>query len=1054
MQPVPRIFVSATSRDLRTARGLVAEGLRRMECLPIVQDDFPPDYKSVRDMLRTKIQACNAVVHLAGYYYGAEPQPVFPGPDRRSFTQMEYEIAMELKLPCYVFLCGKDFPFDQHDPEPEEKQALQLAHRDRLLKRDELFYEFTTPEELANRTRELQLSVEGLRSELAKERFRRRLTLAACIVLFLIGGGYFYSRMQKSDVVNVQQTSDIAALKAELEGPWAIVSKVNAAMELVANENKGTPEEQKTAAIQMVAEQLKKKPAEIEASIASVTNLAEKIMVASRTEAAGNPAKREQNRLLQIETLKKLGASHEAAGQYKDALAVYQEALGLMAPSDDPSAWVNAMIDVAGMQEDLGQNAAAGASYRKAQAFALKEPSLGVKSKASEFATKRLYIFLNFIERNPKAAEDLMRQTLDDRLSALGEEAPETLEAMSSLAESFTGNRKFEEAKTLSRRALSISSRLYGDDHKTTLHLMDNLSFILGIQGELDEAITLRRTTLAQEIKKSGADSAVAMSGAASLAGLLENSGEYSEAEAILRDLYKRQFESLGAEHPDTLSAKGDIASNLQNQEKYKEAEELYQQLWSQQKKTQGADHPDTLDAIDALALLKWTQNDLEGAEALYRQELEGMERKLGPDHFKTLLTMGNLVSVLQIAKKYNDAETLALRLLKSKQRTLGDKDPGVADAFNRIARLYADMDRIDEGIQMAQKAVSLADAVLDKDDPLRTEYEGTLKRLQNPQPKSTPAPTPKPVAAEDPQFASYVSFRNDVNDKLKAENWKEVRVDLPGAAADHQLYVLGWYDGNTLRKAMRVDAEDNDNGTFTFYYWEGKWMTSVVRIREGRGVPIEGVKRTVDTLNFRNEKLIGWKRAQDELSEIANSKDWDFKEIGDGYITEAKEAIKELDEASPPPSDEPPSVDDYAAFRKTLREKEKSENWTKTKVEIQVSEPGRSHYLEGSWQGDELRIAFEWNALDSNNGTFTTYYFQKGLVTSVFRLREGKDVPIKGVKKASDTFNFFNEKMVSWKRIQDETVQEEDPTDPNFVDTGKQVMANAKKATAPLSKK
>ncbi|MBL9114691.1 MAG: DUF4062 domain-containing protein, partial [Verrucomicrobiaceae bacterium] len=199
MQPVPRIFVSATSRDLRTARGLVAEGLRRMECLPIVQDDFPPDYKSVRDMLRTKIQTCNAVVHLAGFYYGAEPQPVIPGPDRRSFTQMEYEIAMELKLPCYVFLCGQNFPFDKHDPEPEEKQALQMAHRDRLLKRDELFYEFASPEELANRTRELQLSVEGLRGELAKERFRRRMTLAACIVLFLIGGGYFYTRMQKSD---------------------------------------------------------------------------------------------------------------------------------------------------------------------------------------------------------------------------------------------------------------------------------------------------------------------------------------------------------------------------------------------------------------------------------------------------------------------------------------------------------------------------------------------------------------------------------------------------------------------------------------------------------------------------------------------------------------------------------------------------------------------------------------------------------------------------------------------------------------------------------------
>jgi tetratricopeptide (TPR) repeat protein len=1001
MQPVPRIFVSATSRDLRTARALVSEGLRRMECLPIVQDDFPPDYKSVRDMLRTKIQACDAVVHLAGFYYGAEPQPVLPGPDRRSFTQMEYEIAMELKLPCYVFLCGKDFPFDTHDPETEDKQALQMAHRDHLLKRDELFYEFATPEELANRTRELQLSVEGLRGELAKERSRRRLTLAGCLVLFLIGGGYFYSRMQKSDAVNVQQTSEIAALKAELEGPWAVVSKVNAAMEVVAKNHQGTPDELKTAAIQMVAEQLKKKPAEIEASIASVTNLAEKIMIASRTEAAADPAKREQNRLLQIETLNKLGASHEASGQYKDALAAYQEALGLMDPSKESEEWVYALLDVADTQENLGENAAAGASYRKAHAFALKEPALGLKSAATASATSKLHLFLNYTERNSRAAEDLMRQTLDDRLSALGEDSPKTLEAMSSLAMSLVGNRKFEEAEALCRRALSISTQLFGADHETTLDISGDLSSILGDRGELDEAITLRRTVLAHSEKTLGLDSTLAISDSSLLAGLLEQKGDFDQAEIIRRDVFKRRAESKGADHPDTLFAMNNFALNLQQQKKYKEAEEVYAQLLSQQKKAQGPDHPDTLDALDSLALVTWLKGDLAEAEVLYRQKLEGIEKKLGPDHFQTLQTLETVGGLLSDAKKYDEAEALYLKLLKSRQRTLGDKDPGVADAFHKLARLYADVDRLDEGLEMAQKAVSLADALLDKDDPLRAKYEGTLKRLKNPQPKSAPTPAPKPVEPEDPQFAAYISFRDKVNEELKAEGWKEIRVDLPGADAEHLLYVLGWYDGGTLRKAMRVDAEDNDNGTFTFYYWDGKWMTSAVRIREGRGVPIEGVKRTVDTLNFRSEKLIGWKRAQDELSEMANAKDWDFKEIGGGYITEAKEVMKVLAEAASASSDEPPSTDDYAAFRKALREKEKSENWKKTKLELQVSEPGRSHFIEASWDGDELRIAFEWNALDSNNGTFTTYYFQKGLVTSVFRLREGKDVPIEGVKKS-----------------------------------------------------
>ena len=183
-----------------------------MECLPIVQDDFPPDYKSVREMLVTKIKTCNAVVHLAGFYYEAEPQPTPPDPERRSFTQMEYEIAMELGLPCYVFLCGEKFPFDEHDPEPEEKRALQMAHRNRLLSRDELFYEFDTREDLNSRTRELQLSVESLRDELSKERKRRVVTLvisAIALLVALIGGIFLFSKTKTEEVAIEQSASKL-----------------------------------------------------------------------------------------------------------------------------------------------------------------------------------------------------------------------------------------------------------------------------------------------------------------------------------------------------------------------------------------------------------------------------------------------------------------------------------------------------------------------------------------------------------------------------------------------------------------------------------------------------------------------------------------------------------------------------------------------------------------------------------------------------------------------------------------------------------------------------
>ena len=66
-------------------------------------------------MLRERIAGCQAVIHLAGGCYGFEPQERSPTEPRRSYTQLEYDIARELKKPLYTFLCAPDFPYDAHE---------------------------------------------------------------------------------------------------------------------------------------------------------------------------------------------------------------------------------------------------------------------------------------------------------------------------------------------------------------------------------------------------------------------------------------------------------------------------------------------------------------------------------------------------------------------------------------------------------------------------------------------------------------------------------------------------------------------------------------------------------------------------------------------------------------------------------------------------------------------------------------------------------------------------------------------------------------------------
>ncbi len=72
--PVPRIFISATSGDLRTVREKVRNALPGIGALPIEQEHFAPPGQTIAAMLGEKIRACQAVIHIAGRRFGAEDQ--------------------------------------------------------------------------------------------------------------------------------------------------------------------------------------------------------------------------------------------------------------------------------------------------------------------------------------------------------------------------------------------------------------------------------------------------------------------------------------------------------------------------------------------------------------------------------------------------------------------------------------------------------------------------------------------------------------------------------------------------------------------------------------------------------------------------------------------------------------------------------------------------------------------------------------------------------------------------------------------------------------------
>jgi hypothetical protein len=193
----PEVFVSATRSDLRTCRQLVKEALLTLGCVPVEQTNFPPDHRTVREMLRARIASSDAVIHLAGECYGAEPSSRPSSAPRRSYTQLEYDLARELRKPLYVFLCGEGFPYDPHAPEHDERRELQRAHRAALATSETLRTTVASRDDLAVRVRELQTNVDTLTRELQRARWWLGRGMAAGLVLLLaLGGGLWWLQMR------------------------------------------------------------------------------------------------------------------------------------------------------------------------------------------------------------------------------------------------------------------------------------------------------------------------------------------------------------------------------------------------------------------------------------------------------------------------------------------------------------------------------------------------------------------------------------------------------------------------------------------------------------------------------------------------------------------------------------------------------------------------------------------------------------------------------------------------------------------------------------------
>lgn len=79
MEPLPRVFLSATSPEFRSARKSVAATLQTLLGFdPVSQDDFPTGHGGLLDWLRSQIDGCAGLLQIADAGCAVWPRVLHP----------------------------------------------------------------------------------------------------------------------------------------------------------------------------------------------------------------------------------------------------------------------------------------------------------------------------------------------------------------------------------------------------------------------------------------------------------------------------------------------------------------------------------------------------------------------------------------------------------------------------------------------------------------------------------------------------------------------------------------------------------------------------------------------------------------------------------------------------------------------------------------------------------------------------------------------------------------------------------------------------------------
>lgn len=141
-----RVFLSSTARDLQDYRNAVFDAIQKCDGWHVVRmEDFGARVDMTDEFCRAKVAECDLFVGIMAHYFGSSPKG-----SKKSYTQQEYDAAVETNRLRLMFVAPDDFKLPANLIENASKRKRQREFRKRVMAEQPCTF-FSDPKDLATK---------------------------------------------------------------------------------------------------------------------------------------------------------------------------------------------------------------------------------------------------------------------------------------------------------------------------------------------------------------------------------------------------------------------------------------------------------------------------------------------------------------------------------------------------------------------------------------------------------------------------------------------------------------------------------------------------------------------------------------------------------------------------------------------------------------------------------------------------------------------------------------------------------------------------------------